>query len=114
MTRWFPPCPDAWGQGINPALPVFPEALDRIQRGAVVRPPDQHDVLRYRDALRHMRLDLDQEHNVEPVGLVLVKLPQKDGEAGGIAARSLPPESLPGRGATVAESQAYAYRGATT
>jgi hypothetical protein len=38
---------------------------------------------------------LIEAHDIEAVGLVLAKLPQKDGEAGGIQAGQLPPEGLP-------------------
>ena len=37
------------------AIQVFPEALHRVQLGAVGRQPHQDNILRQRDALRYMR-----------------------------------------------------------
>ena len=42
-------------EDINPTLQVFPEALHRVQLGAVGRQPHQDNILRQRDALRYMR-----------------------------------------------------------
>jgi hypothetical protein len=41
---------------------------------------------------------LVEEDDIETLGIVLPKLPQKDGEAIGIQARQLPPEGVPRRG----------------
>ena len=41
-----------------------------------------------------MRRRLIQEHDIEAVGIVLAKLAEKDGEAGGIEGGQLPPEGL--------------------
>ncbi len=67
-------------------LQVFPQALHRVQLGAVGRQPHQDDVLWYLDALCHMRWSLIQQDAIETLGLGLAQLPQEDTEAGGIQA----------------------------
>lgn len=69
-----------------------PQALHRVQLGAVGRQPDQDDILRDLDALCHMRGRLVQKDDIETLGIVLPKLLQKDGEAIRIEARQLPPK----------------------
>jgi hypothetical protein len=85
---------DAGIQDVDAAFEVLPQAFDRIQLGAVGGQPHQDDVLWHLDTLGHMRRRLIQEHDVETVGIVLTKLAEKDGEAGGIKAGQLPPEGL--------------------
>jgi hypothetical protein len=77
---------------------IFPEVLDRVQRGTVGRQPHEDNMLRHLDALRHLRWSLVQEHDTETLSIVLATLPQQDGEAVGIQARQLPPEGVARRG----------------
>ena len=77
---------------VTAGLQVFPEPLDRVQLRAVGRQPHQDDVLRQCDALGDMRWRLVEEHDVETLRIMVAKLAQQDGEAGGLAARPLPPE----------------------
>ena len=83
---------------LEPALQVFPEALHWVQRGTVGWQPHEDDVLRYRDARRHMRRGVVQQDEVETRGVVLATLVEKHGEAVGLEAGPLPPAGFARRG----------------
>ena len=82
-------------EDIDTTLEVLPEALHRVQLGAVCWQPHQDDIVRYLDALRHMRRGLIQQDNIEALGIVLTELFEKEAEAVGIQARQFPPEGVP-------------------
>lgn len=79
---------------INAALEILPQALHWVQLGAVGRQPQEDNILWDRNALRPMRRRLVQEEDIEAVGIVVAKLPEKDAEAVRIEARQLPPERV--------------------
>ena len=82
-------------EDIDAPLEVLPEALDRVQLGAIGWQPHQDNVVRYLDALRHMRWGLIQQNDIETLGIVLTQPPEEDTETVGIQAWQFPPEGVP-------------------